>query len=384
MRIGIIGAGPAGIEAALAVCRANAEAILYTAEPALPYFRPRLVALAMGQVAPEAIAMHPAEWYADRGIHLRTGEPVQAVDRSSRRITTPGGTETFDGIVIASGAKPVRPHFQGETSESPIFTLWSIADATAIRRRVRPGARLVVIGGGILGLECALRAREQQLAVTVVEKLPRLLPMQLGETASTLLRSVLEGKGICLRIGNAVTGIHNHPGSGPVVQVHLSDGDPVKADLVMVCIGSGPDLTLARQAGLATGRGILADAFLHAAPCVFVAGDGCQADGRPARGAVREAAAQGKLAGANAVASITGGTLQRFIPEVIPVSLRCAGVELCAAGQVGGTGVFERRLDNGTDPGVIRLISRDSDRVVGVQMIGSREGFDDFLREISR
>ena len=384
MRIGIIGTGPAGIEAALAGRRANAETTLYTAEPALPYFRPRLVSVAMGQVAPDAIAMHPAEWYADRGIHLRTGEPVQAVDRFSLRITTPRGTETFDGIVIASGAKPFRPHFQGETSASPIFTLWSIADANAIRRRVRPGARLAVIGGGILGLECALRAREQQLAVTVVEKLPRLLPMQLGETASTLLRSVLEGKGICLRIGNAVTGIHNLSGSGPVVQVHLSDGDPVKADLAMVCIGSAPDLTLARQAGLATGRGILADAFLQAAPGVWVAGDGCQADGRPARGAVREAAAQGKLAGANAVASITGGTLQRFIPEVIPVSLHCAGVDLCAAGQVGGTGVFERRLDNGTDPGVIRLISRDSDRVVGVQMIGSREGFDDLLREISR
>lgn len=368
----------------MALRHENAEVTLFTAEPALPYFRPRLVGVAMGQVAPDAIAMHPEGWYSERGICLRMGEPVTALDISTRRAqTASGASSSFDAIVIATGSKPVRPRFFGETPESPVFTLWSLADATAIRSRVRPGCHLVVIGGGILGLECALRAREQHLDVTVVEKLPRLLPMQLGEATSTLLRSVLEGKGICLRTGNAVTGIHTSSGSGPSVQVHLCDGAPVDADFVIVCIGAGPDLTLARQSGLATGRGILADACLQAAPGIWVAGDVSEAAGRPATGTVRESAAQGRTAGANVLSGLSGGAQQPFVPEIVPISLHCAGVDLCAAGQVGGVGVFEQRLDNGERAGVLRMVTRNASRLVGVQMIGSREGFEELVRGIS-
>jgi nitrite reductase (NADH) large subunit len=384
MRIGIIGGGPAGIEAALAVRHANAEATLFTAEPVLPYFRPRLVGVAMGQVAPDAIAMHPAEWYSERGICLRMGEPVAALDIAARRVQTAAGASTsFDAIVIATGSKPVRPRFAGETSVSPVFTLWSLADANAIRNRAHPGSRLVVIGGGILGLECALRARERQMEVTVVEKLPRLLPMRFGEAASALLQSVLKGKGISFRIGQAVTGIHTTPASDGSIRVHLSEGAPIDADLALVCIGAGPDLSLARQAGLATGRGILTDAFLQAAPGIWVAGDVSEAAGRPAIGMVRESAAQGRTAGANVLSGLSGGAQQPFVPEIAPISLHCAGVDLCAAGQVGGVGVFEQRLDNGERAGVLRMVTRNASRLVGVQMIGSREGFEELVRGIS-
>jgi NAD(P)H-nitrite reductase large subunit len=382
MQIGIIGAGHAGIEAALAARLAGAEATVFSAEPVLPYFRPRLIAVAMGQAAPDAIALHPASWYEERGIHLRLATPVTALDAAGRAVVAGGATEKFDALVLACGALPQRPHFSGETPATPIFTLWSLADAVAIRQRVRSGARLVVIGGACLGIESALRASEQKLQTTIVERLPRLMPLLLGEGAAAFLQRLLADRGVQALVGHAVMSFAE--ASGGSAKIGLDDGSAREVDLALVCIGAAPNLTLARQAGLATARGICTDACLQAAPGVFVAGDVCQAAGRPARGAVREANAQGRLAGANAAAFVTGGTLQELAPVVVPMTVRCAGVEINVAGQASGEGVFEQRLDDGATSGVFRAVTRRADGgLAGVQMIGTREGFDDLAGRIS-
>ena len=374
MHIGIIGAGHAGIEAALAARQAGAAVTVFSAEPMLPYYRPRLVAVAMGQVAPEGIAMHPAAWYEERGIRLRM-TPATALDVAARTVVSGGIPEMFDAIVLACGSLPRRPRFSGETSPMPIFTLWSMADATAIRQRVRPGARLVVIGGACLGVETALRASEQKMRVEIVEQMPCLMPLLLGGGAADFLRRQLEARGIRIRAGHAVAAFMEK--ADGATGVRLDDGTVLDADLVLVCIGASPNVLLARQAGLATARGIQADACLQAAPGIFVAGDVCQAEGHPARGAVREASAQGRLAGCNAAACATGGVLQAFAPTVIPVSVRCAGVEVNVAGQACGEGVSEERLDNGAPGGGFRAVVHHADGgIAGVQMIGTREGFD--------
>ena len=381
MHIGIIGAGHAGIEAALAARQAGAEVTVFSAEDVLPYFRSRLVAVAMGQGAPDEISMHPAAWYMERGIRLRLATPVTALDIAARTLVAGGAPEKFDALVLACGAVPQRPRISGATPGAPLFTLWSLADATAIRQRARPGAKLVVIGGACLGVESALRANEQKLQVAVVELLPRLMPLLLADGASAFLRRQLEAKGISVQTGHAVTSFAES--SGGATQVRLDDGSMREADLTMVCIGALPNLALARQAGLATARGICADDCLQAAPGVFVAGDVCQAAGRPARGAVREANAQGRLAGANAAAFVTGGALRSFEPVVVPMTVRCGGVEINVAGQASGEGVSEQRLDDGTTSGVFRAVTRRADGgIVGVQMIGTREEFDDLVAQI--
>jgi NAD(P)H-nitrite reductase large subunit len=381
MHIGIIGAGHAGIEAALAARQAGAAVTVFSAEPVLPYFRPRLIAVAMGQAASDAIAMHPASWYEERGIRLRLSTPATAIDVAARAITAGGATEKFDAMVLACGAMPRRPRFYGETPSMPIFTLWSAADADAVRPHVRSDARLVVIGGACLGVEAALRASEQKMRVVVVEQQPRLMPLLLGEPAAEFLRQQLETRGIAIRTGQAVAALAE--GGGGAIGVRLDDGSVLDADVVLVCIGATPNLSLARQAGLATARGICTDAGLQAATGVFVAGDVCQAAGRPARGAVREASAQGRLAGANAAAFATGGALRAFAPVVIPMTVRCAGIEINAAGQVGGAGMTEERLDDGATAGMFRAVARRADGgIAGVQMIGTREGFDELAGKI--
>jgi NAD(P)H-nitrite reductase large subunit len=382
MRIGIIGAGHAGIEAAQAARQAGAEVTVFSAEEMLPYFRPRLISVAMGQVAPEAIAMHPAGWYEERGIQLRLAAPVTDLDVAGRAVVAGGQRDSFDALILSCGALPVRPRLPEEGA--PLVTLWSMAEALAIRAQLPAIRRVVVIGGAALGVESALRAREQQLDVVLVERLPRLFPLLLGADAAGVVQRQLEERGVTVRTGQTVVAVAAGAGGGRVVQ--LSDGSRLEAELVLSCIGSAPNLALAKQAGLTVARGIVADGCLQAAPGIFVAGDVCQVGERPARGAVREAAAQGRLAGANAVAGVAGRALQPFAFAVVPMTVRCGGVEINAAGCPDGTGVEEQRLDDGANAACFRALTRlmAGGQVAGVQMIGTREGFDALVAEMGR
>lgn len=380
MHIGIIGAGHAGIEAAVAARATGASVTVYSNEPVLPYFRPRLVAVAMGQVAADEIAMHPADWYAERGIRLCLATPVGGFDPDAHSVTAGGATERFDALVLACGAMPLRPLFSGETPDLPVGTLWSQADARAMLPRIQAGGRLVVVGGGILGIECALRARERGLRVALIEKLPRLFPRLLGDAAAALLRAQLEAKGVTIHTACAVAEVG---GMDTLAQVRLDDATRLEAEFVLVCIGARPNLELARLSGLAAALGVVTDAHLQARPGVFVAGDVCQVGERPAPGSVRESSAQGRLAGANAAAWIAGLPMQAFTFAPAPVGLRYSGIELWAAGSCGGQGTNEQRLDDGSRTGVYQAVSRCGARTVGVQMIGTREGFDELAQTLA-
>jgi NAD(P)H-nitrite reductase large subunit len=384
MRIGIVGAGHAGIEAAQAARQAGAEVSIFSAEAVLPYFRPRLVSVAMGQVAPEAITMHPASWYEARGMRLQLAAPVSDLDVAGRALVAGGVREAFDTLILACGALPICPRLSDAGGVPPIGTLWSMAEALAIRTQLPTIRRVVVIGGAALGVESALRAREQQLDVVLIERLTRLFPLLLGEDAAGVVQRQMEERGVTVRTGQTVVAVTASAGGGRLV--HLSDGSRLEADLVLSCIGAAPNLTLARQAGLPVARGIMADPCLQAAPGIFVAGDACQVGDRPARGAVREAAAQGRLAGQNAVAAIAGGALQPFAFSVVPMTVRCGGVEVNAAGSPAGAGVAEQRLDDGANPACFRALTRQvaGGRVAGVQMVGTREGFDALLADLGR
>jgi NAD(P)H-nitrite reductase large subunit len=378
-RIGIVGAGHAGIEAAAAVRQAGVDVTVFSNENVPPYFRPRLPAVAMGQTEPDAIAMHPPAWYAERGIELRLDAAVTSVAPQGCRLTAAGAEIAFDALLLCCGALPIRPRFPGEPAGLPVFTLWSLADALAVRPRARPGAHLAVIGGGMLGIECALRGRERQMSVTLIEKAPRLLPCLFGDGASTVLNRLLADRAVDTRLGAAVETLR--AADGGRVRIGTDDGRCVDADFVLVCIGAGANSALARQAGLRVERGVVSDANLQAAAKLFSAGDVCQVGERVPRGTAREALAQGRLAAQNSLAALAGRPLQPFAFTVSAVSLRCAGVEVHAAGRAGGAGVFEQRLDDGSRPGVCQILSRLGPAIVGVQMVGTREGFDELVAQ---
>ena len=379
MHIGIIGAGHAGVEAARAAREAGAEVTLFSAEAVPPYYRPRLVAVAFGQVEQSAIGLRPADWYAAQGIDLRLNTPVRALDLPSRSVEAGGVTQTFDGLVLATGALPVLPPFARDAGPA-VWPLWNAEHALHIRAHVRPGGRIVIVGGGILGIEAALRALEVGMEVTIVELMERLMPAQFGARASAVLLRRLHDRRIRVILGH---GIKAAAADSRMVRLTLDDGHELEAELCILSIGARPDTRLAALAGLHTERGITTDHFLQTrfAGC-FAAGDAIQIEG-VTRCSVKEATTQGKLAATNLVALLQGRGLQFYQAETSPLSFRAKDFEIYSIGHPGGVGYEDHLLEGATESVIRTLVMKDG-IPLGVQMIGSREGFDEYAAVVKR
>ena len=378
MKIAVIGAGHAGVEAAVAAAAAakDAEVDLFSNEAALPYFRPRLIAVACAQVEADAISMHPAAWYEQKGVRLHMQAPVVAFDPEARRVVCQATDETYDAVVLTCGSLPIMPKIDGLSAGMPVSSLWSMRDALALRSRIATDVRVLVIGGGVLGVEMALRAVSVGAKPVIVERLPRLLATALGLTAGAALHEQVIATGVHVRCGRSVQMLRQE--ADGTVTVVLDDDDAITADWVVCSIGARPNRTLPQAAGVETDRGVLVDTHLQTSwPGVFAAGDLAQRCGEHDRCSVRNAALQGKIAGTNAVAFVTQRDLQPFVAPKPLVIMKVGAVEAYALGDVGDAESFyEERLDDGSVRRICRLIVRHGEEVVGVQMVGSREGFD--------
>lgn len=379
MRIGIIGAGHAGVEAARVAREAGAAVTLFSAEHVLPYYRPRLVAVAFGQAELSTIHLHPAEWYAGQGIDVRLGTAAESLDVGTRTVVAGGTTHAFDGLVLAPGALPILPPFARDAGPT-VCPLWSAEQAQAIRARVRSGGRIVVVGGGILGIEAALRALDAGMEVTIVELMDRLMPAQFGEQASTVLLRRLRERHIRVLLGHGIVSVS---AGSDTARLTLDDGQTLDAELCLVSIGARPATGLVAPAGLGMARGITVDAFLQTtgAGC-FAAGDAIQLAG-VTRCSMKEATTQGKVAAFNLVAHLQGRSLQAYQAETSALSFRAKDFEFYSIGQPGGVG-YEDHLLEGSTESVIRALVLKDGLPVGVQMIGSREGFDDYAAAVKR
>ncbi len=379
MKIGIIGAGHAGVEAAKAARESGAEVTLFSNEAVAPYYRPRLVALAFGQAELSAIQIKPLEWYAQQKIDLRLASNVTGIEPHKRGVHVDGKFETFDGLVMALGGVPIVPPFVKDGGGF-IWPLWNIGHAESIRGHVGKGKRLVVIGGGILGIEAALHGVEAGMSVTVVELMDRLMPAQFGARASYTLLRALEERGIRVLLGHGITTAK--PGASSVV-LGLDNGEPVETELCLVSIGARPDKVLAAAAGLACERGVRVDETLQTeVPQCYAAGDMIQFKG-VTRCSIKESSAQGKLAGLNLIATLQGRAGQPYMPETIPLTFRSKDFEIYAIGEVSSPDSEEQILDGSTETLVRALVLRNA-VPVGVQMIGTREGFDTYASEVKK
>ncbi len=381
MKIAVIGAGHAGVEAAAAAAAGGAEVDLFSNESGVPYFRPRLTAVACGQADPDGIAMHPAEWYAAKGICLHIETPVVVFDPETRRVVCKAADASYDAVVLACGSVPIIPKIDGYCEGMPVTALWTMHNALNVRPQIVPGARVLVIGGGILGIETALRAAMAGAKPVVVERLPRLLAPHLGETAAAALHEQVAAAGVDIRCDRSVLMLRREA-DGTVTAV-LDDGSKVESDVTVCSIGASPNRTLAQAAGIETDRGVLVDAQLQTRwPGVFAAGDVAQLREGGTRCSAREATLQGKIAGANAAACAAPRELQRYALPSPMVALKVGTVEVYAAGVMnGGEACREERLDDGSLRRVCRVRVSCGDAVVGVQMVGSREGFDAICKQ---
>jgi len=278
MRHVILGNGPAGVVAAETIRRhaPRDEIVLVGAEPEPPYSRMAIPYLLTGKIGEPGTYLRKAPGhYTGLAIQLRTAR-ARAVSTQARTVTFDDGSIlSYDRLLVATGSSPARPPIPG--LELPgVHTCWTLADARHILALARPGARVVQMGAGFIGciiLE-ALAARGVKL--TVVEMGDRMVPRMMGPGAGGMIRRWVEAKGVAVHTSARVEAIHQ--GHGAPLEVRLSDGAVLLADLVISATGVLPNVGFLQDSGVACQRGVLIDDRMEAsARGVFAAGDCAEA-----------------------------------------------------------------------------------------------------------
>jgi 3-phenylpropionate/trans-cinnamate dioxygenase ferredoxin reductase subunit len=270
----IVGASLAGAKAAETLRAEGFEGrvLLIGDEARRPYERPPLSKEYLrGEKDFDAAAVHPAGFYDEHDIELRTSSRVTAIDPTGRSVTLSSGEQiAYDRLLLATGATPRRLSVPGADLEG-VHYLRSVEDADQLRQAIGPSVQVVVIGAGWIGAEVAASARQVGASVAIVELAAAPLERVLGPEVGAVYRDLHRNHGVDLHFGVGVEAI---VGSQTVEAVRLSDGTVLAATAVVVGIGVTPRVELAEAAGLTVNNGIVVDDDLQAsAPGIFAAGD---------------------------------------------------------------------------------------------------------------
>jgi 3-phenylpropionate/trans-cinnamate dioxygenase ferredoxin reductase subunit len=267
----IVGAGHAGVQAAASLREDGFQApiVLLSDEPELPYQRPPLSkAFLKGEMDIHGLPLRAESFFRDHGIELRRGARATRIDRASERVEMSDGSAIEYGhLILATGARQRRLAAPGVDLPG-VFSLRTIADATAIRGRLEPGTKVVIIGAGFIGLEIAATAKGLGAEATVVE-----IARPMGRAVSPIMSDFYlkdhAASGVVFRIGRGVTEIR---GAGKAEAVVLTEVLP--ADTVVIAVGIIAEDALARESGLECANGIVVDAHLQTSdPAISAIGD---------------------------------------------------------------------------------------------------------------
>jgi len=279
-RIVIVGAGHGGgsLAALLRQYGFGGAITLIGAEELAPYQRPPLSkAWLTGAVGAAGLALKPSAFYDEQGIALHLGTDATAIDTTARQLMLKDGRGVpYDDLVLATGASArMLPLFDSACDN--VITLRTMADGGRLRARLGPGQRLLVIGGGYVGLECAATARALGAEVVVLERAARLLERVASVPIASFLQKHHEQQGVRFALNAALEAVEENTGpdgARQVAAVRLADGSRFPCDLVLVGVGAAPASGLAQAAGLACDDGILVDADCRTSDAhIFAIGD---------------------------------------------------------------------------------------------------------------
>ena len=323
-RCAIVGFGCAGYHAlsALRECDPEAEIHVYsdlTEPPANPMLTTYYAA---GRLPYEGLFPFGTLEDISRRLSpvLHTGVTVTALDGNTRTLTcSDGSSHSFDAILLATGADPVVPPL-GVTVGSRVLCMRTVADARALRDRLANGdtRSVTVIGGSMVGIKIVELCREAGLSCTLADMADRIFPLAAFPDVSEEIQRRLEAQGVTLRFGGAVTGAVE---TAHCVTTSFAQGEPVTSDLLVLCIGTRARTSLAREAGIEVGRGIVvSDSMETSCPGIYAAGDCCEGrnvmtGGHQIIGLWANAACQGQTAGramAGAPALFSGNILHNI------------------------------------------------------------------------
>jgi 3-phenylpropionate/trans-cinnamate dioxygenase ferredoxin reductase subunit len=270
----VIGAGQAGGWGAKTLRDQGftGRIVLIGDEPHPPHERPPLSKdVLMGVKPPESTHLFPADKFAAANIEQRPGVAVTKIDRAQKRLELSNGeTLAYDRLLLAMGSRVRKLNLPG-SDLAGINYLRSIEDSLAIKKDLQPGAQMLVVGGGWIGLEAAAAGRKAGIHVTVIEAADQLCGRALPPGLGGYLHDLHSRHGVVVRLK---AGLKGFAGAGKVERALLSSGEELPVTTAVIGIGILPNVELARDAGLAVDDGIVVDEFGRTSdPDIFAAGD---------------------------------------------------------------------------------------------------------------
>lgn len=274
----IVGTGVAGhhaIRGARSV-DSDIEIVAIGDEDVPPYDRPAVSkGVLAGTRSLDEVALAPRSWYREHRVELRLAAAVDRIEPDQHRLTLAGGgSVTYEALVVATGSEPVRLPHPG-MARPGVVTIRDLADADAARRRLADGARVVVIGAGLVGTEFAASARSAGCEVSLLDQRAHPLEVALGPRLGQAIAALHERNGVDVRMGVDVAAVLGAGSEGPAESVSLADGHTIPCDLVVVAVGARPRTRLLTEAGARAGNGgiVVDDRCQTTLDRVYAAGD---------------------------------------------------------------------------------------------------------------
>ena len=372
----IIGNGVAGNSAAESIRKIDpqGEVLMFSKEKNHFYYVPALPEYLAGEKQVKDFTLHNGKWYEKNRIGLHLETEISEIDARQKAAFTKSGKKfPYDKLLLACGGNSFIPPLPGSQSNG-VFTLRKVADADAIRERAKQSKKVVVIGGGLLGLEAGNGLRKMGLETSVVEFSQRLLPRQMDVAGAAILRTQMEEMGFHFHLGAKTREIVPEKDR---LGVYLEGGEKLSADIVLISAGVRPELTLAKSLGLAIDKGVKVDDTMKTEiQDIYAAGDLIEHQGR-FYGIWPASMEQGRIAGTN-----MAGQEMKYQGTVPANTLKVAGIDLVAAGEIDAEGKMEAIITKDEPRRTYRKLILQGDRIAGVILLGDIRGSDEIQRAI--
>ena len=279
MKYVIIGNGIASIGAIEGIRKVDTdnEILIIGTEDTPAYGRPLISYLLAGKITPDRLALRPQEFFEKANVSLKLGTTVTGIDTKAKTVSTDKGeTIEFENLLIATGGLPFTPPIPGAEG-TDVYNFTNLEHAQTLISKAKEIKRAVVIGGGLIGLKAGESLFDRGVDVTILELSDRILSLAFDENAASLAGGRLAEVGLNVRCGVSAKEIQRDK-EGNLKGVHLTDGDFLQTDVVVIAIGVVPNYNLAKESGIEVDRGIKVDDHMRSSvEGVFAAGDVAQA-----------------------------------------------------------------------------------------------------------
>lgn len=335
----------------------NGKITVISREKHPTYARPLISYYLEGKTTPEKMKYRSDDFYEKNGVTVVYGESAEKID--GNRVVCENSGYDFSSLLIATGSSPFVPPFEGLDSVEKKFSFMTLDDALELEAAVDKSSRVLIIGAGLIGLKCAEGLAGRSAHITVCDLADRVLSSILDEPCARIVADRLTDAGIELRLGTSAAGFDKNT-------AHMTDGTDVEFDVLVLAVGVRANIALAKDAGLACGRGITVDEKMRtSAEGIYAAGDVCEmsnlySDDKKVMAILPNAYIGGYTAGVN----MAGGEA-RFENPVPMNSIGFFGYHIMTAGS------YEGELFEQTDGDTVKKLYTENGCLNGFMMLGN-------------